>query len=89
MAEKDFASLLPDDAEPAEEFVLFWRNPDGSVASGHSLPKERAEQMARIFSKMYPDQTYWMEPVRVTPPRSYMGVTRKPNLGPGKSDHEV
>jgi hypothetical protein len=86
MAEKDPRSLpTPDDAEAAEEFVLYWRNRDGSVGSGHALPRERVEQMARVFSNMYPDQSYWMEPLRLTPKRSYMGVRRKPRL----SDHEV
>lgn len=90
MAEKDLRSLpLPEEAEAAEEFVLYWRNPDGTVASGHALPRERVEQMARVFSKMYPDQSYWMEPLRLTPLRSYMGVRRKPHPASGTSDHEV
>jgi hypothetical protein len=42
--------------------VLTWKYPDGSVASGHPLPREQAERLARVYGSMYPDQTYWLEP---------------------------
>jgi hypothetical protein len=72
-------SPLGGEPDAADELVLWWRNPDGSVASGHCLRRENAEEMARIFSKMYPDQTYWLEPQKITPPGSYPGVRRKRN----------
>jgi hypothetical protein len=49
-----------------ESFVVSWKYPDGTVASGHPLPRERAEALCRIYSRMYPDQTYWLEPLRLT-----------------------
>jgi hypothetical protein len=67
----------PPPPDATEELVLWWRNADGSLDRGHALRRENAEAMARIFSKMYPDQTYWLEPVKVVPRGSYGPVRRK------------
>jgi hypothetical protein len=50
--------------EPAgdAEFVLSWKYPDGTVARGRPLPRSTAEQLARIFGSMYPEEAYWLEP---------------------------
>jgi hypothetical protein len=63
--------------DAAEEIVLCWRNADGSLDRGRPLRRENAEEMARIFSKMYPDQTYWLEPLSLVPRGSYGAVRRK------------
>jgi hypothetical protein len=55
--------IPPDDARPPDNVVLFWRYPDGSVASGHPLPRDQAERLARVYGSMYPEQTYWLEPL--------------------------
>ena len=56
------ASKTPSPETPTENVVLSWRYPDGTVASGHPLPREQAEQLARVYGGMYPDQTFWLEP---------------------------
>jgi hypothetical protein len=68
---------LPQPSDAADEVVIWWRNADGSLDRGRALRRENAEEMARIFSKMYPDQTYWLEPLKVTPRGSYGPVRRK------------
>jgi hypothetical protein len=55
------ASKSPSPETPTESVVLSWRYPDGTVASGHPLPREQAEQLARVYGRMYPDQTFWLE----------------------------
>ena len=64
-------------ATPADSVVLSWRYPDGRVATGHFLPRERAEQLARIYGVMHPDQTYWIETVRMDETRAYGRVRRR------------
>ena len=66
-------------AESDESFVVSWKYPDGTLASGHPLPRERAEALCRIYSRMYPEQTYWLEPLRLTDTdtREFLGVRRK------------
>jgi hypothetical protein len=73
-----------DEPDAVEELVLWWRNPDGSVDRGHPLRRANAEEMARIFSRMYPEQTYWLEPLMIVPRGAYAGVRRKrPRPDPG------
>jgi hypothetical protein len=67
--------------DPAENAILTWRYPDGTVAAGHPLPREQAERLARVYGSMYPEQTYWLEPVRLDETRSYMRVRRRRNDG--------
>jgi hypothetical protein len=57
--------------------VLFWRYPDGSVASGHPLPRDQAEHLARIYGSMYPEQSYWLEPVRMEETLGFVRVQRR------------
>ena len=64
-------------ATPAHSVVLSWRYPDGRVATGHFLPRERAEQLARIYGVMHPDQTYWIETVRMDETQAYARVRRR------------
>jgi hypothetical protein len=83
MTEKPTApTASASESDAAEEIVVCWRNPDGSQGSGRALRRENAEEMARIFSKMYPDQTYWLEPRKLTPPGSYGGVRRRKRVPP-------
>jgi hypothetical protein len=90
MPEKDpRSSARPEDLEPEDELVLWWRNPDGSLANGRALPRHNAEELALIFSKMYPDQTYWLEPLKATPRGSYVGLRRKPGRRKGASKPDV
>jgi hypothetical protein len=82
------ASKAPVD-EAGESAVLTWRYPDGTVAAGHPLPRAQAERLAQVYGGMYPDQTYWLEPVRMDETRAYMRVRRR-RLGsrsdlPGKT----
>ena len=64
--------------EPAvESAILTWRYPDGTVASAHPLPRDQAERLARIYGSMYPDQTYWLEALRIEETLSYMRVRRR------------
>ena len=65
------------DEADAEELVVCWKNPDGSVDRGRALRPQNAQEMARIFSRMYPDQTYWLEPPNVTPRGAYTGLQRR------------
>jgi hypothetical protein len=69
--------LPPDGAAAIESVVLNWRYPDGSMASGHPLPREQAERLARVYGGMYPDQTYWLEPVRMDETLAYARVRRR------------
>ena len=59
------ASKLPPAERPNESVVLSWKYPDGTVASGHPLPRDQAEHLARVYGGMYPDQTFWLEPSRL------------------------
>ena len=61
------ASKTPGPETPTESVVLSWRYPDGTVASGHPLPREQAEQLARVYGGMYPDQTFWLERSELDP----------------------
>jgi hypothetical protein len=56
------ATRISSEQAASESVVLYWKYPDGSVASGHPLPREQAERLARVYGSMYPDQTYWLEP---------------------------
>ncbi|HEX6737011.1 MAG TPA: hypothetical protein VF310_01940 [Vicinamibacteria bacterium] len=67
----------PSSSDAPEELVVSWKNPDGSVGHGRALPRDSAEEMARIFTRMYPDQTYWLEPAAVRGRGVYPGVQRK------------
>jgi hypothetical protein len=70
--------LPPDETAPSENVVLSWRYPDGSVASAaHPLPREQAERLARVYGGMYPDQTYWLQPVRMDETLAYARVRRR------------
>ena len=75
MSERDVARSVR--ADEGEEVVLCWKNPDGSVDRGRPLRRENAEEMARIFSRMYPDQTYWVEPLKLAKPGSFTGIRRR------------
>jgi hypothetical protein len=77
MADRDLPSGRADEPEASEELVLCWRNPDGSTDRARALRRENAEQVARIFSRMYPDQTYWLEPLKAAPPGAYTGLRRR------------
>lgn len=59
------ASKLPPEDTPTDSVVLSWRYPDGTVASGHPLPRDQAEHLARVYGGMYPDQTYWLAPANL------------------------
>jgi hypothetical protein len=69
--------LPPEDATPLESVVLSWKYPDGTVASGHPLPREQAERLARVYGSMYPEQTFWLEPVRLDETLAYARVRRR------------
>jgi hypothetical protein len=71
------ASKPPDEAPASDNVILSWKYPDGSVASAHPLPREQAERLARIYGSMYPDQTYWLEPVRLDETLAYARVRRR------------
>jgi hypothetical protein len=60
-----------------ENAILTWKYPDGTVASGHPLPREQAERLARIYGSMYPDQSYWLEPVTFDETLAFMRVRRR------------
>jgi hypothetical protein len=62
---------------PVDTVVLHWKYPDGTEVSGHPLPRGRAEQLARVYGSMYPDQTYWLEPVRLDETLAYARVQRR------------
>jgi hypothetical protein len=67
-------------SEPAtamDNVVLSWRYADGRVVSGHFLPRERAEQLARVYGDMHPDQTYWIEAVPLVETQAYARVRRR------------
>ncbi len=55
------ATKLPPAQSRTESVVLSWKYPDGTVASGHPLPRDQAEHLARVYGGMYPDQTFWLE----------------------------
>jgi hypothetical protein len=67
----------PDDAASSSSVVLSWRYPDGTVATGHPLPRDQAEHLARVYGSMYPDQTYWLEPVVMAQTQGTMRVQRR------------
>jgi hypothetical protein len=67
----------PADTTDFEELVVSWKNPDGSIIHGRALRRQSAEEMVRIFSSMYPDQTYWLEPLAMRAREVYPGVRRK------------
>ena len=69
--------LPSEPANGADNVVLSSRSPDGSVTTGHFLPREHAEQLARIYGGMYPEQTFWIEPVKMDETRSFMRVRRR------------
>ena len=75
-------------SEPAtstDSVVLSWRYPDGSVATGHFLPRERAEQLARIYGAMHPEETYWIETVPMAETQAYARVRRRRQEPPTKA----
>jgi hypothetical protein len=70
--------LPPEDAAPLEKVVLYWRYPDGTVASGgHPLPRDQAEHLARVYGSMYPEQSFWLEPVKLEDTLAYARVRRR------------
>jgi hypothetical protein len=77
------SKLPPDETAHGENVILSWRYPDGSVASGHPLPREQAERLARVYGGMHPDQTYWLQPVKMDDTLAYARVRRRrPELPP-------
>lgn len=62
---------------PTDSVVLSWRYPDGRVATSHFLPRERAEQLARIYGAMHPEETYSIEAVRMDETQTYGRVSRR------------
>jgi hypothetical protein len=64
-------------ATAADSVVLSWRYPDGSVATSHFLPRERAEHLARIYGAMHPEETYWIETVPMEETQAYARVRRR------------
>jgi hypothetical protein len=80
------SKLPPDEATGSETVILSWKYPDGTMASGHPLPRDRAEQLARVYGAMYPDQTYWLEAVNMVETITYARVRRpRPQLPPRKT----
>jgi hypothetical protein len=64
-------------ATAADSVVLSWRYPDGSVATSHFLPRERAEHLARIYGAMHPEETYSIEAVPMDDTRAFARVRRR------------
>jgi hypothetical protein len=71
------ATKIPGAGTPTESVVLSWRYPDGTVASGHPLPRDQAEQLARVYGGMHPDQTFWLEPSKLGETSGYGRVRRR------------
>ena len=68
--------LTPEPATNAK-CLLALRSADGSVTSVGPLSWDRAEAMARVYGRMYPDQTCWVEPLRREVEELHVGRVRR------------
>jgi len=50
------------DSELAE-FLVSWKHPDGSISSVGPLPRDRAQSIVEVYGRMYPEQTFWVQPL--------------------------
>jgi hypothetical protein len=72
------SKVVPEDMSTDDNVILSWKYPDGSVATGgHPLPRAQAEHLSRIYGGMYPDQTFWLEPVKMDETRGLLRVRRR------------
>jgi hypothetical protein len=81
----------PEDASPSAECLLSYREADGSIASVGPLSRERAEALVQVYGRMYPDQAYWVEPLRKEVQDLHTGRVRRPRrlpvVAPSDRDH--
>ena len=47
---------------PALAFVC-WRGGDGARVDSCPMDRERAEALAQAYARVFPGQSYWVEPV--------------------------
>jgi hypothetical protein len=45
------------------ECLLSLKSADGTVTSVGPLSRDRAETLAQVYGRMYPDQTCWVQPL--------------------------
>jgi len=50
-------------APPQTEWLVSWRQPDGTVVTAAPLPKDRAESLADAYRRISPSQQYWVGPL--------------------------
>jgi hypothetical protein len=47
----------------SELAVVCWTDKVEGKVAGHPLPRQRAEEVAAAFARVFPRQRYWVEPV--------------------------
>ncbi len=47
----------------AADYVIAWRHADGTEGSSGPWARERAESIVEVYGRMYPGQTFWVEPL--------------------------
>jgi hypothetical protein len=74
--------MTPEDKltpEPAisTRCLLAFRCADGSVTSVGPLSRDRAEALALVYGRVFPDQTCWVEPLRREVEELHVGRVRR------------
>lgn len=88
MGEKAKTPSAADADTSAAEFVVAWRHTDGTEGSAGPWPRERAERIVEIYGRMYPDQTFWVQPTPQQIREARPGRVRRARRPAGSpSDH--
>jgi hypothetical protein len=45
------------------DFLVSWKHPDGTISSVGPLPHDRAQNIVEVYGRMYPEQTFWVQPL--------------------------
>jgi hypothetical protein len=65
------------------EFLVSWKHSDGTISSVGPLPRERAQNIVEVYGRMYPEQTFWVQPLPAELQDARQGRVRRARRLPG------
>lgn len=86
MAEKAKPPKAAGDEEDLAAFLVAWKHSDGTISSVGPLPRDRAQNIVEVYGRMYPEQTFWVQPLPVEIQQARPGRVRRARRLPGAED---
>jgi len=86
MAEKANPPNSAGDDKDLAEFLVAWKRPDGTISSVGPLPRDRAQSIVEVYGRMYPEQTFWVQPLPAEIQEARPGRVRRARRLPGSED---